>query len=169
MDGSTGFAIVTTFFGGSFVGSMVTLYFNNRKAKRELALDLVKQYIGKYDDVANVRHLLCNAPQQLANPKSLNEVIALANWMEFVSSCFLEGLADAALLRSMHLPTILAVVHRELTQCRIPQPAGEPLAAFDAARLRDWPNWGRVTRGDVPAFWVDSGVPRPAARKASEA
>lgn len=158
-DGFSLSSVLATFIGGGFVGSMLTLYFNWKKAKQDLGMSLISQYVEKHNDIANALHVLTE-PRTPGDGEKVNSLLSVGNWMEMVSKCFLSRLADPHLLVSMSIPRALATVYRQFEATP---------SWLTPEQMSNWPSWRRVADGDTPPFLVDSGVSRPPSTQAAQA
>ena len=150
MEQVSGLQIVLSILFGGAAGALITVTANERRGRRELALKLLDQYMSRFDEFKEVRSLLRD-PASLAVAAAINKVGNLANWFEVAAFCYLEGSADAGIVRAMGLDNLCRTFAKELEDARVQLPTGGTEHAFSQERLEQMEYLTRLKRGCEPS------------------
>jgi|HubBroStandDraft_4_1064222.scaffolds.fasta_scaffold59247_4 hypothetical protein len=91
--------VLDTLLGGG-AAAIVTVYVSNRQEKTKISLNIINDYLQKYDEMAVVRHLLEN-PSELAGATEINRVKSLGNWYEIVAALYNSRKAERGILEQI--------------------------------------------------------------------
>lgn len=141
---STLVTFIGTLVTGSIGGALFTAIATDRRGARDFALKLLEKYVDKFDEIADMEQRLGD-PSFLSTIAGRDDVAKTVNWLEFVSVCYMHGMADSQTLRTVDFPLIIRNLHPRLIQAK--QATGE-LAFPDADE--SWPHIKRIANAEIP-------------------
>lgn len=150
MSDAVSWSTIIPLVSGGLAGAVVSVIAATARSRRELALSFVDKYVAMFDDVAKAITLLKD-PHELGSAKARNKVSAVANWLDVVCACYLEGMADCKVLDLMGLPPICRQYFQAMKDAETIGADGVHHKTFDQATLDRFDHLNRVTRGQRPS------------------
>lgn len=140
--------IISAFTGGA-AGAVITAIATNRRGQRDLGVKFAEKYLDMFEKIAAAKTILKD-PSDLNDPAKRNQVILVVNWFELVSTCYLNGLVDADLVRAFELPQIATRFYHSFSEAQRVGDAGALVAAFSREQVAGLTALRRLSNGEVP-------------------
>ncbi len=108
------FNLVASVIAGGLGAAIISILFEQRQKRREMAIQLVQAYLAKYDEIARAKAILLKRPPW--NVTETNWILEMGDWLDFVSALCNERLADSKLLERLGMDKFIKYFYEHVAQ-----------------------------------------------------